>query len=408
MTSTDNRGAKLDSLTAIRGFAALLVVCYHVGITPLSHLCSPVGQVAAKGFSAVGLFYVLSGFVLAYNYAPRKATSYQRFLRARFARIYPVFALALLLALPRFYLHLRHDDIGVSTAITAAVSTPLLLQAWFPKAALEWNGPGWSLSVEAVFYLLFPFVLQSLLYASKKRLYVMLWLMWLASLIPSIVYLLTFHQTFAQLSSPSTDMWAVPQLGILGVLNFNPIVRLPEFVCGVILGLLFLQNSATASQSKARWLAAGTICLTIGIMAVPNLAPYPLLHNGGFLPLWCLLVYTLASSGLVARSRGFSLLVVLGEISYGMYILQQPISNYVKLALLKIAHIPVKGDYGNIGLLLVYISVLVLVSYVSYYWFETPARAWIRATDRRVEPVGETVKLNYNPVKNHNPVTDRP
>ena len=63
---------------------------------------------------------------------------------------------------------------------------------------------------------------QFLLYASKKRLYVTLWLMWLASLIPSIAYLMTFHQTFAQLSSPSTDIWAVPQLGILGVLNFNP------------------------------------------------------------------------------------------------------------------------------------------------------------------------------------------
>ncbi len=383
-------GGKLDSLTTVRCFAALLVVCYHVGITPLSNVSSVAGRVAAKGYAAVGLFYVLSGFVLAYNYADRK-TTYRNFLVARLARIYPVYVTALLLSLPRFVVHLRNDHVSGATALASIVFVPLLIQSWFPQTALQWNAPAWSLSVEALFYLLFPLLLASFLYVSRRRLQVCLALAWLASLVPSLLYLLSLGQSFTELRHIDLQERIVSQSSpFLYIVNFNPLMRLPEFIGGVILGLLFLRRRGSEQTSRPRWKAeimlAGVIVVIVAVMAIPNLAPYPLLHNGAFFPLWCLLVYSLACSNLVARSFRLPILLTLGEISYGMYILQQPVSNYVKLALLKTAHISIKGDYPQCFLLLFYMVVLASVSYISFYKMEMPAASWIRKRFSAAKP----------------------
>jgi peptidoglycan/LPS O-acetylase OafA/YrhL len=78
---------KLNSLTALRFFAAIFVVCCHVGVGPISAVSVSAGELVKKGYVAVGLFYALSGFVLAYNYADRQI-KYSSFVVARFARIY--------------------------------------------------------------------------------------------------------------------------------------------------------------------------------------------------------------------------------------------------------------------------------------------------------------------------------
>jgi peptidoglycan/LPS O-acetylase OafA/YrhL len=63
--------AHLDALTGIRGIAAWLVVLYHIRMSLLGIMPIPVLKVLAKGYLAVDLFFILSGFVLWYNYAPR-------------------------------------------------------------------------------------------------------------------------------------------------------------------------------------------------------------------------------------------------------------------------------------------------------------------------------------------------
>ena len=78
----DNR-PELRSLTGLRGVAALWVLWYHAcdaARTP---------QFGFGGYLGVDIFFVLSGFVLAYNYAGVRLT-YAGFLWKRLARIYPV------------------------------------------------------------------------------------------------------------------------------------------------------------------------------------------------------------------------------------------------------------------------------------------------------------------------------
>ena len=107
-----------------------------------------------NGYLAVTLFFILSGFILAYTYDGQidGKTNRLHFWEARFARIYPVYFLSLMLA---FWFE-RGLSLGTRLAVLGMV------QAWDPRAPQltgAWNYPAWTLSVEAFFYLCFPFLL---------------------------------------------------------------------------------------------------------------------------------------------------------------------------------------------------------------------------------------------------------
>lgn len=78
-------------------FAAIFVVLFHY-----SEGVIPFGPQLSSGYLGVDLFFVLSGFILMYNYADKATTQpafYRVFLNARIARIYPAFILAFVLAI---------------------------------------------------------------------------------------------------------------------------------------------------------------------------------------------------------------------------------------------------------------------------------------------------------------------
>src|SRR5690349_6086454 len=100
-----NNRRPLKALTGIRFFLAIWVVIYHQGPWLTESLSSTpaIHRIAEcfifTGYSAVSAFFILSGFVLTYNYdlpvlaAPRNAL---RFGIARFSRIYPSYVAGIL------------------------------------------------------------------------------------------------------------------------------------------------------------------------------------------------------------------------------------------------------------------------------------------------------------------------
>lgn len=98
--SIETRDAvRLDAITALRWWAALAVFLFHVrNIVPLP---GAVAEFARFGYLGVAFFFVLSGFVLTWSWRPTvdKRTFYWR----RFARVYPLNVVTLLLAIPVFY-----------------------------------------------------------------------------------------------------------------------------------------------------------------------------------------------------------------------------------------------------------------------------------------------------------------
>src|SRR5271157_3514701 len=147
---------RLDALTSLRFFAAINIVFFHFA-NPQSF--GFLGPVVNAGYIALGLFFQLSGFVLAYNYSSAaRAGSLDavRFWKARFTRLYPIYLLSLLLSwrmVPAEYAAHTHGMFW-----TGMVLSPLLLQGWIPEIATFLNTPAWTMSAESAYYVAFPWL----------------------------------------------------------------------------------------------------------------------------------------------------------------------------------------------------------------------------------------------------------
>ena len=90
--------SRLDALTGLRCFAAINIVFFHFSNPDWFGWFAPVVN---AGYASVSFFILLSGFVLAYNYAPRARAGTldrTRFWEARFTRLYPIYLLSLILS----------------------------------------------------------------------------------------------------------------------------------------------------------------------------------------------------------------------------------------------------------------------------------------------------------------------
>jgi peptidoglycan/LPS O-acetylase OafA/YrhL len=260
---------------------------------------------------------VLSGFVLALAHpAPLAREGRRAFWIARLARLYPAYLLAFVLAAP-FALE-RWQGGGPGAAPRAAavgVASLLLLQAWVPRIARLWNAPGWSTSVALAFSVAFPFAAAALSRLGRRGLALALAGAWTLSLVPPLLWLAL--RPDGAVADPT---WNEPRW--LLALKFHPLARLGEFLAGVALGLLHVRGVKLPRPSL---LGPAALAAAVAILAWGG-APYPLLHNGLLVPLFAVLVLAAASGeGLPWRALGSAPLRALGDASFALYALQEPL-----------------------------------------------------------------------------------
>ena len=330
------RPPPLTALTGVRFFAALYVVLYHYGGEVFANADWSVRAFMASGPSAVGLFYVLSGAVLVYsctNPAGELNGDRSGFWRARFARIYPIYLVGLILDVPFFLSALlkAHDGMAVlAWGVPLGLAAVLLLHAWCPLSVFAWNTPGWSLSAEAFFYAVFPTLLPRVRAASTRRLLGKAAIWYGLALIPPACALAAqvsanpVFQTRVPAGPGGLDLetWAVRFLG------FSPITRLPEFVLGMLLGCWLRGGPRRLPARHAATLELGTLVMVTTALIVLGLSPARRvwLDSGLMAPLFVVLVAVLAvGTGPVARILSTRPLQVLGDASYAVYILQEPV-----------------------------------------------------------------------------------
>lgn len=382
--------ARLDALTGMRFFAAAHVVAFHFARTAFPSAPAPVENLRASGYTAVSLFYVLSGFILAYHYLDRIDRDGARpFWIARIARVYPAYLFALLLLVP-MALHPAWGALAFGPASTFAklvtgCAHALMIQAFVPQLVTSWNLPGWSVSVEAFFYFCFPIVAVPLFKnAGKKRLAFAMAILWLASLAPAAGYL--------ALDPDHTGTATVEASGFyINLLKFSPWIRLPEFLFGVALGRWFLLDLSL--KRGGGWMATGGAAMVLASLAFSSHLPYPLLHNGLLVPAFALLVLGLArGGGLLGRALSVRPLVVLGDASYALYILQVPLMFWA-LQLLGAAHQP-EGP----AFFLAFFTVLSSASIACHRLIENPAQRVLkqmltRLTTRKQPPEPQPIRI---------------
>lgn len=315
----------LHALTGLRFVAAFQVLAYH-GLAPRADAAWWMRGLVGSGYVGVSLFFVLSGFVLTYTYhdSLRDGSATRRaFLAARVARIYPVYLLSLLVALPPLFWLFEAKGIGMQAGwlsrLTGAYA--LLVQAWDPRKACLLNCPAWSLSVEAFFYVAFLFVLPLVARWNVRRLVMAAVAAYALSLLVPALYLL-LRPDGAIAATPATTVAAGRWLAVV---KYNPLVRLPEFVLGVLAGRLFLLEGSAPRRwhARAELVAAATL---VAVLLASARIPYPLLHNGLLAPAFAVLVYALGrGAGPISRALSTRPLVRLGEASFALYILHVPL-----------------------------------------------------------------------------------
>ena len=344
---------KIHALTSARFFAALYVVLFHThwGVTPNS----TTDRVLALGNVAPYFFFLLSGYILATVYLQGgKSVAPRGFYVARFARIYPLYIVSVLADLP-FVILGRAGKYGLAVAterVLVLLAASTVMQQMWLQTLVVINIPSWSLAIEAVFYLSFP-LLGPWLWKLRGR---------TLEVIAVIAYVggvfLSQRITSLQLIHPS---------------GFDLISFMTTFALGILLArwqMLRVEDTGSRKPAWIGWtvLILTAICFAVVIYLNPWLASVNI--NPGFLlaPVYMAAIWILAATRILpVRLLEASWLVVLGEASYGLYLIQLPIGHLFQ-------KIHLAGSPWNYPL---YLTVCIGLSVLSFYYFETPARRWI-------------------------------
>ena len=222
---------------------------------------------------------------------------------------------------------------GAASEAGIAALNVMLLQSWIPQTATTWNSPGWSLSAEAFFYCVFPFVGVVLWSRSCYRQLLSAGLVvWIFALIAPLIAIGLPITGLGDVTATAAHINADPFWASL--ITLNPLLRLPDFCVGILLGRAFhqlkLENSGLLDRGY--WLYVPGIALEIAVVVNSSALPLALVSNGLLLPLHALVVLGLAlGGGGMSRWLSIPLAVFLGNASYAMYILHFPIGKWMDL-----------------------------------------------------------------------------
>ena len=348
---------KIHALTSLRFFAALYVVLYHTLWFAIPSLTSGSigGRILSLGYLSVSFFFLLSGYILSLVYLrDGRKVAKRNFYVARFARVYPLFFFTLVAGTP-FLLIERIHTYGIGAALSKTAVTfaahIVMLQAWI----LQLRGidnPNWSLSVESLFYAVFPFLGVWIWRLTRRQVWLVAACVWIAS--QALIQLLNGH---------------IPET----VAELNPLLHLGTFTLGILLGRWQILRRRESGPSPSGSGTAGvalllSLCAFAGVVMWEPRPPLSILLDGLMAPLFAALVWAFSSNrSLFSRWLSAPWLVVLGEASYGLYLI-----HYVAYQLfesLGLDKIPM--------LYPVYVGGCIALSVLSLYFIETPIRKWI-------------------------------
>jgi peptidoglycan/LPS O-acetylase OafA/YrhL len=382
MSAPKNTANHFDALDGWRGLCACLVVLFHF------HGNSPIysWDLVRSSYLFVDFFFVLSGFVIAWNYGARLGTwaDVRQFLVLRLGRLYPlhIFVLALFVAWEGAKFVVGRLGPGGPQAFVGEyqpdtiLSNVLLIQSLHVNDGLTWNGPSWSISTEFWAYVIFAL--------TAVMLGVRHWMLALVALAAPLFLL----------SVTTTGMDITYDWGLVRCLF--------GFALGVGCARLYrrygLRDSRPAGGS-----AAATLLETVALAAVVWFVGWAGKSN------WSLLApFVFAGAVLVFADEGGwwsrqlqrPLFKWLGMLSYSIYLTHTLFVVLLPVFFKRALHLdlwtPVTLASGETVELfgrnvlegsLLFAAVLALTiafSAFTYRWIETPGRDWSRALARRL------------------------
>jgi peptidoglycan/LPS O-acetylase OafA/YrhL len=369
------RTGEIKALSGLRIVAAVWVVLFHfrpwleVSAPGFRSALAPVLNCGAQG---VDLFFILSGFVLTWNYLDRMGESWStratlHFLWLRLARVWPVYLVTLHLAAAWiiFTLYVGHEPSKVADQLNAVsyVRQVLLVQLWFQPYfdGSSWDGPAWSISAEWLAYLLFGLVVLAIFrIARATRARGLLWLAFAASLPPTLLLLATGQ-------------------------FYTPWSWLPRIVMQFTAGALACAAVRKLQLSDRARRGAGYLSVVLGVAIVGMLYlldanPVAKIYDSSGLVdvLFVPLVVALAIGiGSLPRLLSTRVMVYLGHISFSLYMVHELVHTAWNWTTAQFG-IVLTPSWSAKLIVVGVLAVAVAGAALLYHFVEEPARIWMR------------------------------
>ncbi len=380
-STTNGSPGLVKAHTGIRGLLASYIVLFHaLAFSTDWNL---------HGSALMPVFFLLAGYSLAIVYGKqRPGFKLKHYYRNRIARIAPVYYVTMLIALPLAVF--GHGWVPPSDIGWVFATNLFAVQMWPSFPPLSFVGPAWTISTLALFYLVFPWLLRWHQNQSERSLN--RWVTILA-VVQAVVF---FGLGFA--IEPVDRWWA------FWASHAWPISRLPVFDMGLVAGLLVLRQGRAERDSAVRvmgvpieqkrrwarrvdWHAGTFVFFLIGLSALQIVGGIDLLGSWwmqGVFPYTILVIIVgLSVTGQEATPYTQRLLsrpafLFLGRISLALYLIHEPIIQYVAWAARPDQAWSFNMPMPPWGIAIVLPASLALATLLERT-IETPARNFIRA-----------------------------
>ncbi|GLP75295.1 acyltransferase [Mycobacterium antarcticum] len=370
------RSGEIRALSGLRIVAALWVVLFH--FRPLLEMASPPLYDSLKpildcGAQGVDLFFILSGFVLTWNYLDRMGDSWStrstmHFLWLRLARVWPLYLFTMHLAALWIVFTLNVGDFPSPEASTLTAVTYLrqlfMVQLWFQPFfdGSSWDGPAWSISAEWLAYLLFGLLVLVVFRIQRATRARGLLLLAVAVSLPPMLLLVG---SGGQFYTP----WSwLPRIVL-------------QFTAGALACAAVRKLRPTERAQRGAGLASVLLLATIvGALYWFQAHPIPSIRDDFGLVgvLFMPLIVTLAiGSGTLPALLSTRLLVYGGQVSFGLYMVHELVhtSWLWIMAQYEITMVPsINAKLVFVGLIVVAVVLAILL----FHFVEEPARMWMR------------------------------
>lgn len=284
------------------------------------------------GIQGVHVFYAISGFVFAHVYLSKKNTNAKEFFINRFARLYPLhFATLIIVMCIQYFSYLNYGSfiLDAYNDLHHFILQLFFISSWGFEKGFSFNVPIWSISVEIGIYIIFFLALRNI---RKFKIILPICIS---------ILLLFFYKTMLKDSVFIT--------------------------CGILffLGVLVYQLLQTKIKKKI-FLSLGIILFTFSLVGNYKI----------FLFCPSLLLIVVLLDDLIKDKKKQAFFRVCGNLTYPLYLLHFPIM--ISIILISGTLGFSENIYTSVIFFLIFFFVMIIISYLSYRYFEDPLNRKIR------------------------------
>lgn len=379
------RTHRIEPIDGLRLVAILVVAVWHATVraTRFGALQNLSDQKAAllasvpHGEVGVVLFFIISGFVIALPYFSERPPSLSSFYLGRAIRIFPPYAIALLLCL------VAVSIVPPTKAATFAAGSGVpLTDSFFASLAFvhgiifdmpsRLNPPAWSLEVEVQFYLVVPFLMALLFWPTSAGGRIVIAALAIIAFFLAALWVLHVYGEFARYR------WTFFRYGAYFVMGI--------LLCGLMARGAFVQKSWVFDAAFVFALAGLLYCATIrdpsyGVFVGTRILAEDAARDAGFLVFGATMLIGALKGSIIPRLLSGSA-ASLGAKSYSIYLVHVPVMQATaEIISHLIGHIPL---WATVPFVVVLIAVSFAAGVVFWHLIERPCIRLAKAARSRL------------------------